>query len=469
MTQRLFHHMIRLPLFWFQRRRLADVLTRFQSLDPVKNLIANGLIGGLIDGVMAILTLTMMIVYSPALTLVGLTSVVIYVTLRVVGVPIMMRFTGKALTASIAENGKRIETLRAIQTIKAMDGESQRENDWANKLADTVKANQASTFANLTFVNLHKLFDSLATVLIIFLGAKAIISGNMTVGVFYAFISYQTQFLSRSYSFFEQLVSWKLLDIYMFRLSDIVLTPLESGIEKSTIGLPRIYGRLEIDQVAFRYSQQYPQIQKQDTFTIEPGEFVALVGPSGSGKSTLLKIISGLYQPTAGEVRLDGMALSFWGPRAVRRSLGVVMQDDELLAGSIAANVAFFDEAIDMERVWHCLRLVAIDEEIQQMPMRAETVVGDMGSALSGGQMQRIFLARALYRQPKILLLDEATSHLDVPCENVINETLRGLNVTRIVAAHRPETIAASDRIIRLEGGRLISEDTRPDLLTGTI
>jgi ATP-binding cassette subfamily B protein RaxB len=457
MTHRLYHHLIRLPLAWFQRRRLADVLTRFQSLDPVKALIVNGLIGGLVDGVMAVTTLAMMVVYSPALTLVALSSVTIYVALRLIGVPIMLRFAGKALVASIAENSKRIETLRAIQTIKAMDGESLRENDWVNRLADSIRANQTSAFAGLTFSGLHKLFDSLAMILIVFLCARDIIEGHMTVGVFYAFIAYQTQFLARSYSFFEQIVSWRMLDLYLFRLADIVITPVEPGIEKSAVGLPSVSGKIELDKVGFRYSAQDPQVLSDISLSIEPGEFVAIVGRSGAGKSTLLKIIGALYPPSAGEVRLDGVPYAFLGPRAVRRAIGVVLQDDELLSGSIARNVAFFDEQIDIERVWRCLRLAAIDEEIQQMPMRAETMIGDMGSTLSGGQKQRLFLARALYRQPKILVLDEATSHLDQQCENTINETLRGLSVTRIIAAHRPETIAAADRVLRLDSSRLTS------------
>jgi ATP-binding cassette subfamily B protein RaxB len=147
---------------------------------------------------------------------------------------------------------------------------------------------------------------------------------------------------------------------------------------------------------------------------------------------------------------MDGLPLSAWGLPQVRQAFGVVMQDDELLPGSIADNVTFFSEEPDMERVWSCLAMAAMDEEVRALPMQLDSFVGDMGSALSGGQRQRVLLARALYKEPKILVLDEATSHLDIARERSINEALKALSITRIVVAHRPETIAAADRVFRL-------------------
>jgi ATP-binding cassette subfamily B protein RaxB len=178
-----------------------------------------------------------------------------------------------------------------------------------------------------------------------------------------------------------------------------------------------------------------------------PGELIALVGASGAGKSTLMKIMAGLYQPVSGDVRLDDLSLTQWGPRGVRQSMGVVLQDDELMSGSILENLTFFDANPDAVWAWRCLQMAALEEDIQKMPMRMETLIGDMGSSLSGGQKQRLILARALYRRPKILLLDEATSHLDLAAEQKINEALQALGVTRIIAAHRPETIASADRV----------------------
>jgi ATP-binding cassette subfamily B protein RaxB len=272
----------------------------------------------------------------------------------------------------------------------------------------------------------------------------------MTIGVLYAFIAYRSQFMSRAISLFEQAVSWRLLDIYTFRIADLVHTPVEAGLDIAPVGLPEMVGRIEIEDVTYRYSASEPAVLDNLTLTIEAGEFVAITGPSGVGKSTLLKVLCGLYPVTAGEIRIDGLPLKLWGPKALRSSMGVVMQDDELLPGSIADNVSFFDENADHPHIWTCLRIAAVDEDVRNLPMRLDTFVGDLGNSFSGGQKQRILLARALYKRPRILVLDEATSHLDLAREKRVNEGLTALNITRVVVAHRPETIGIADRVVSL-------------------
>lgn len=455
MTGRLFHHMLRLPLPWFQRRRLADALSRFESIEPVRGLFANGLVGSMIDGLLATVTMIMMVVFAWKLALVAAAGLVVYILIRLIAIPATIQLAGDALIADIAEQGKRIETLRAMQTIKVMGAEVQREGDWSNRFAETLRTSQKNAFAQIGFSSIQGAADAISNVAIIYLGASAIIDGAMTVGVLFAFMSYKGQFLARAQGLFETFVSWRMLDLHSDRIADIALTPAEAGIDDAGAGLLEMRGGIEVSNLAFRYAPQEPLIFQGVNVRIEPGEFVAIIGPSGAGKSTFVKVLCGLYPVTAGEVRIDGLPLAAWGPRTVRRNLGVVMQDDELIAGSIAENVAFFAEDIDMDWVWSCLAMASIDEDVRSMPMRAETFVGDMGSALSGGQKQRVLLARALYRRPKILVLDEATSHLDVARERQINDAILAQAVTRIVVAHRPETIAAADRVLILRDGRL--------------
>ncbi|NGM51800.1 peptidase domain-containing ABC transporter [Caulobacter sp. 602-2] len=458
MTQRLFHHLIRLPLPWFQRRRLADALMRFQALDPIRNLIAGGLIAVMLDGVLSVATAVMMFVFAPVLAGVTVACLLLYLVVRLISIPLTMNYAAKALTSSIAENGKRIETLRAIQTIKVMGAEPERQADWSNRMADSIRASQLSAFANVGINGVQRLIRGLASIAVIYLAARMIMTDQMSIGVLYAFMAYHTQFLDRGANLIEQGVAWKMLDLYTFRLADIVLTPTEADIEKSTSGLPEMKGKVSLEGVGFTYAPHEPAVLRNLTFTIEPGEFVAVVGPSGSGKSTLMKVLCGLYPATYGQVCIDDMPLSAWGPRGVRRNIGVVLQDDELLSGSIADNVTFFDEVVDIDRVNECLRLAGLEEDVNRMPMRTETFVGDMGSSLSGGQKQRVLLARALYRQPSILILDEATSHLDVARERLVNTSLSNLKITRLVVAHRPETIAAADRVIMIQDGTAIAD-----------
>ncbi len=466
MTLRLFRHMLRLPLPWFQRRKLADILSRFDSIGPVRDLISGALVAVLIDGVLSLVTLAMMLVFAPWLALVALGGLLAYAAIRLAAMPWSLRLGMDSLSAHITENGKKIESVRAIQTVKVMGAETVREGDWSNSFAQTIKADQKQAQVDIGFNAVHGLVDALVTVALVYMGARAVMEAKMSVGMLYAFMAYKGQFMSRASGLFEQVVHWQLTDMYSFRLADIVLTPKEEGIDTApVVSGAAIAGAIEADQLSFRYAPHEPFVLQQVSFSIQPGEFVAIIGPSGGGKSTLLKVLTGLYPLTGGEVRLDGRPLSAYGAHGVRRALGVVMQDDDLLGGSIAENVAFFDDQIDMDKVWKCLDMAAVAQEIAAMPMKAETLVGDMGGALSGGQKQRVLLARALYRDPKILILDEATSHLDINRERNINEALRGLSMTRLIVAHRPETIAAADRFLIIDKSTLVADQRRNDLV----
>jgi ABC-type bacteriocin/lantibiotic exporter with double-glycine peptidase domain len=183
------------------------------------------------------------------------------------------------------------------------------------------------------------------------------------------------------------------------------------------------------------------------------GELMAIAAPSGCGKSTLIKSVAGLYKPSYGNVYIDGQPLSRWNAQSLRSQIALVAQDDSLLQGTLAENISGFDEQIDMARVRECADLAQIKSDIERMPMGYESLVGDMGSTLSGGQKQRVLIARALYRRPRILILDEGTSHLDLENERAVNAALSELAITRLVVAHRPETLRAAGRVITLEGG----------------
>lgn len=450
MSRRLFHHLIRLPLPWFEKRKLADTMTRFQAIEPIKNLIATGLVGSLLDGVLSISMLMLMLIYSPSLAMIAVGGFLIYLVVRLATLPLTLRYAGDAFRATIAEQGKRMETLRAIQTIKVMSGESQREGVWANKQAGVVKAQQANGLATSLLAAFQQLVEAAVLVAVIYVGARQVIVGSFTVGALYAFTAYRQQFSTRINAMVDQLISWRMLDVYNSRLADVVLTAPEAGLEIETSHLPAMKGRVDLAGATFRYGPTEPFIFRDIGFTVQPGESVAIIGPSGCGKSTLLKAILGLYPLVAGDIRVDGLPLSMWGPQAIRSSIGVVLQNDELLPGSVLDNVSFFDEAVDVDRVWECLRHAAVADEVRRLPMAEHSYVGDLGSALSGGQRARILLARALYKRPRILILDEATAHLDVERERQINDFLADMAITRIIVAHRPETIASADRVLLL-------------------
>jgi ATP-binding cassette subfamily B protein RaxB len=216
--------------------------------------------------------------------------------------------------------------------------------------------------------------------------------------------------------------------------------------------------RLELSCVSFAYADGEPEVLRRLNLGIEPGESVAISGASGSGKTTLIKVMLGIHTPSAGEVSVGGVPLQRLGMRAWRDMIGTVMQDDQLFAGSIADNIAFFDLQAEQAWVEQCARIAAVHDDIEAMPMGYNTLIGDMGASLSGGQRQRILLARALYKRPKILFLDEATSALDVEREREVNQAIRQLDITRVIVAHRPETIASASRVIVLSEGRVMQD-----------
>jgi len=454
MAAKLFHHLVRLPLDWFHKRQVGDIQSRFQSVQPVQDFIANGAIAALLDGVMSLATLALMALYAPWLAAIVVASVAIYAVTRVASLNLSRKVAGDYLINDAKEQTRFLETLRAAQTLKLAAAEPEREGLQRNAIAATLRSSSRAAHVQIGFQAISQTLTGVTDIVVVFLGAKAILSAEMTVGVLTAFIAYKGQFSGRIVSLVENLIAWRLLDVQMERLADIALTPREAKIDEAGFD-SALDGRLEAKRLMFRYAPGEPDILRGADLKIEPGEFVAIAGPSGAGKSTLLKVLVGLYPATYGEIFIDGRPLSSWSPRALRRQIGVVMQDDALLQGSLIENIALFDERPDMVRIEAAARAAAIHDEIMAMPMGYQSLVGDMGSALSGGQKQRVMIARALYRQPKLLIMDEGTSQLDVANEQAINTALRELQVTRLVVAHRPETLRAADRILVLQYGVL--------------
>jgi ATP-binding cassette subfamily B protein RaxB len=297
-------------------------------------------------------------------------------------------------------------------------------------------------------------------VAVVWIGALLVLDQKFSVGMLFAFFAYKEQFAQRVSALIDKVVELKMLRLQGERLADIVLTAPEQEDATSHVRKSADIPQIELRDVSFSYSDAEPDVLCGVNLRIEPGESVAIVGPSGCGKTTLLKVILGIHAPQSGEMMIGGVPLSQMGLRAWRDMVGVVMQDEPLFSGSISDNISFFDLQPDMDWVAHCARVASVHDEIEAMPMGYHTLIGDMGSSLSGGQKQRILLARALYKRPKILLLDEATSALDVDGERLVNQAVRQLALTRVIVAHRPETIASAGRVVALNGGR-IAQDLR--------
>jgi ATP-binding cassette subfamily B protein RaxB len=403
MVAKLFRHLVRLPLAYFEKRHIGDILSRFASTDPIRALLAEGLIAAFIDGVMAIATLMMIFIYSAKLAAVVLIAVALYGALRVGLYRLLRRQNEELIRAKAKEQSTFIETVRAIQSLKLFSRESESEGQWLNRYADTVNANVRLGRLNIGFKTLNEILFGVENTITVYLGARLALDGSLTVGMLFAFMSYKRYFIDKGVLLVEKALDFRILDLHLERLADIALSPPEPGHDRPPLAYERpIEGRIELRNVDFRYAETEPFIFEKVNLTVEPGEFVVISGPSGTGKTTLAKVMLGLLEPTGGELAIDGTPLSMLGAQTYREHVAAVMQDDHLMSGSIADNICFFDPAFDMEWMIECARRAGIHDEIMAMPMTYNSLIGDMGSSLSGGQKQRVLLARALYRRPKI-------------------------------------------------------------------
>lgn len=448
---RLFHHLVRLPLSYFEKRHIGDVLSRFGSIDPIRNLLAEGLVTALIDGLMAIATLAMIFIYSPQLALVVVVAVAMYAAVRLALYRTFRRQSEMVIQNNAQEDSTFIETVRAVQSLKLFNRESERESQWLNRYAETVSATVRLGRTKISFKTANDIIFGLENIITVYLAARLALGNALTVGMIFAFMSYKRHFVDKMVLLIEKALEFRLLGLHLERLADIALTPTERGQDQPLAYTRPIQGRIELRNVCFRYAETEPLVLDNVNMTVEPGQFVTIMGPSGGGKTTLMKIMLGLLEPSSGEVLIDGTPLLAIGPRAYREQVGAVMQEDHLLSGSIADNICFFDSDFDQERMIQCAQDARVHEEIMAMPMTYNSLIGDMGSSLSGGQKQRVLLARALYRQPRILFMDEGTAHLDVENERLITESLRRLDVTRISIAHRPDIMEGVDAVFRVE------------------
>lgn len=455
----VFSHLMRLPVSWFEKRHTGDVWSRFGAVQQIQQTLTTSFAEAVLDGLLVVVTLAMMFVYSGLLSAIVLTGVALYAVLRWAFFRPLREATEEAIVHDAKRSSHFLESLRGVQSIRLFNAQEDRQARFMNLVVDAMNAHIATRKLDLLFSVLHKLLFGLERVAVVWVGALLVLDRSFSVGMLFAFIAYKEQFATRVSGLIDKLVELRMLKLQGERLADIVLTAPETE-PLAPRRLDDRAAKLELKAVSFAYSDAEPPVLRELNLRIEPGESIAIAGPSGCGKTTLLKLMLGIHAPQSGEILVGGLSLAQLGMRAWRDMIGTVMQDDQLFAGSINDNISFFEPQPDTAWIEECARLASVHEEILAMPMGYHTLIGDMAVSISGGQKQRILLARALYKRPKILFLDEATSALDVERERDVNQAIRQLRLTRVIVAHRPETIASAQRVVVLGDGH-VTQDLR--------
>lgn len=462
------HHMLKLPLEWFESRHVGDILSRYGSLNTIQSTLTTRFISTVLDGVMSLITVAMLFIYNAKLAWLVIALFLAYALLRFMAYDPVRRANEEQIISSARTQSSLLETLRGIQAVKTNNKQMPRLAAYMNFLVDSTNKGIVMQKLNILFGSAQGLLTSVGRVVLVWLAALQVLDGNFSAGMLTAFISFADQFMSRGAGLINAIIDFRMLRMHGERLADIVLSEPEPSAEASPTLLHKTDEAqsaqdIVLKDIRFRYAPTEPWVIDGVSLIIQAGESNAIVGPSGQGKTTLAKIILGLLHPEGGTITVGGMDITQTGLQHHRNRIGCVMQDDILFSGSISENISFFDNEPDHAKITRVARLAQIHGDIMKMPMTYQSLVGDMGSFLSGGQLQRILLARALYREPQILVLDEATSHLDIYNEAQINTAIKQMNITRIIIAHRPETIRSADKIVMLHGGKL-SEVTADQL-----
>lgn len=462
-----FAHLMKLPLAYFQKRHLGDVVSRFGSLQTIQKALTTQLVEAVIDGLLVIATATVMLLYSPALTAVATAAVALYAGLRWVLYRGLREASAEQIVHAAQQQTHLLESVRGAAGIRLFGREQERRIGWLNHLAEQSNAELRIARLSISYNTAQSWLFGTERVLVVWLAALAVLDTRFSVGMLFAFLSYKDQFSQRLAALIDKLFELRMLRLHGERVADILLTPAEAEgpeLERPTDEQPP---EIELRGVSFRYAESEPWVLQQLNLRIPAGQCVAITGPSGCGKTTLVKLLLGLLEPSEGEILIGGVPLHHLGLRNFRQTVGTVMQDDPLFTGSIGENIHFFDPSADAVRVDAASRQAALHADIVAMPMGYHTLLGDGGAGLSGGQKQRLLLARALYKQPRILVLDEATSHLDAGNEQRVNAAIGQLALTRILVAHRLETIAMAQRVVVLERGQMVRDLEQAEAVPG--
>ncbi|MGE0872116.1 MAG: peptidase domain-containing ABC transporter [Kofleriaceae bacterium] len=457
-------HMVSLPFSFFQRRSTGDLMMRVDSNGTVREVVTSKSMSAIIDGVFVLLYAAIIFYVSPLLGVITLlmsaSEAVVFLCAR----PTFHRLLAADLDKQAKAHSYMVQMLGGMETLKCAGAERLGVEKWSNLYTDELNVKLRRARANAWVDGVRGAIASLGPLLILTIGASAVMTGKMSLGTMLAMNSLATSLFGPLSQLVSSALELQLVKGHMDRIDDVLQTPLEQDRDV-VMQPPRLRGHISVRNVSFKYGEQAPLVVQDVSLEIPPGMSVALVGPSGSGKSTLLNLLAGLYKPVTGAIGYDGRSLQEMDLRGVRQQIGIVPQHPFIFGGTLRENVSLTAPGATLDRITHACKVACLSDDINEMPMRYDTVVSDGGGSLSGGQRQRIAIARAVIRNPSLMLLDEATSALDNATEKRVIQNLEHLRCTRITVAHRLSTVRNADLIIVMDKGKIIEQGNHDQLL----
>lgn len=463
----VFRHLMRLPLSYFESRRAGDTVARVRELDNARHFLTGQALTSWIDLLFVVVYLAVMFYYSPMLTGIVVLALPVFFAASWVVTPILRKNLEDKFALGAENQAFLVETVTSMETLKGQAVEPQWQRQWERRLGEYVhSAFQAGHMSNATnqFVGFA---SKVLTVLLLWFGARAVIDGDLTVGGLIAFNMLSGRVnapILKLASLWQEFTQMK---VSIKRLGEIMDAPAEPGFQAKRAVPPAVQGAVKLDHVSFRYQPNGQEVLADVSFEASPGEVIGIVGVSGAGKTTLLRLLQRLYTPQQGRILIDGMDLNLLDAGWLRRQMGVVSQDSVLFNRSVRENIALGNPHMPMEEIMRAAKLAGAHDFILGLPEGYDTLIGERGGRLSGGQRARLAIARALVTDPRVLLLDEATAALDYESERVIHDNMAEITVGRTVfiVAHRLPTLRMAHRILVFEGGRLIEQGSHARLM----
>jgi len=463
----LYRHLLNLPLAYFESRRVGDTVARVRELETIREFLTSSAATLVIDLFFTIIFLVVMWFYSPYLLLIVIGAIVLYVIISAFLTPPLRAKIEERFYRAAESQAFMVESVTAVQTLKASAVEPQMQRRWETLLAGYVKSSFNANVLGIWGGQAIQAVNKISTALILFVGATLVIQGKLSVGELVAFnmlagrVAEPVLRLSQLWQQFQE------ARVGVDRLGDILNTPEEANATGSRTALPALEGHVRFDDVTFRYRPGAREALRRVSLEIQPGEVLGVVGPSGSGKSTLAKLVQRLYVPESGRILVDGVDLALIDPAWLRRQIGVVLQENILFNRSVRDNIAIADPSLSMEKVVEAAQLAGAHDFILELPEGYDTQLEERGGNLSGGQRQRIAIARALATNPQMLIFDEATSALDAESEAIIQANMKRIaeGRTLLIVAHRLSALRPCNRIITLEEGTVTESGSHSELL----